>query len=394
MKRLLISTVGMIIAANMAMTENLSAPKTSDPLSAGNTAFALSLYGRLGQANGNLCFSPFSISSALSMTLAGAHGKTAKEMKEALHFKIEQDQLPSAFKNLNTELAANASNGDQKLRIANGLCLTGGTGSEAFKTLLKENYDAEIFSGDLDRINMWVKLQTAGRIDKILDRLGPNSVCVLLNAIYFKGTWEHKFRHEETHDAPFHVSKSQQITISLMNQKGKVRTLEQADFQAVSIPYMGNCLSMVLFLPREIDGLASLEEQLTGANWQKWLSELDQAAVQEVQISMPKFKLETGYDLIPACKNLGIQEAFEAGKADFTGMGGRKGDLWISQIKHKAFIEVNEEGTEAAAATAVEMKTRAIMRLLVFRADHPFLFFIRDNQTGTVLFMGRIVEPL
>jgi len=367
----------------------------TEPLVDGNTAFALKLYGELGSAEGNLFFSPFSISSALAMTYAGARHNTAKEMKKVLHFQLYQTQLDSAFKRLNHELEANAHKDGQKLNIANGLCLTGGDVSKGFKTLLKDNYDAELFSGGLDKINGWVKEKTDGKIEKILEDLDPNSVCVLLNAICFKGTWESQFNKSSTLDAPFKVSAGKQVTARLMYQKSDFQILEKQDFQAALIPYRGKDLSMIIFLPREVDGLAKLEKQLTSQNLRQWLEELEKAPIQKIELFIPKYKLETGYDLVPPCKAMGMLDAFDSsGKADFSGMGWPKGKLWISQIKHKAFVEVYEEGTEAAAATAVGIQTTAVRRSYpIFRADHPFLFLIRDNQTGSFLFMGRMIDP-
>lgn len=390
---LLVATLAAFLAPSTASA--VEKESLTRPLVEGNSAFALKLYGELGNAEGNLFFSPFSISSALGMTYAGARHNTAREMKEVLHFQLDQTQLHPAFKRLNRELAANARKDDQKLNIANGLCLTGADVSSEFKALLKNNYDAELFSGGLDKINGWVKQKTEGKIEKILENLGPNSVCVLLNAIYFKGTWESQFKKSSTQDAPFNVSVRKQVTARLMYQKSGFQILGKEDFQAASIPYRGKHLSMIILLPREVEGLAKLEKQLSGQNVQQWLTELDKAPIQEIELYMPKYKLETGYDLVPPCKALGMKDAFDtSGKADFSGMGWPKGKLWIFQIKHKAFVEVNEEGTEAAAATAVGMQATAVRFYPVFRADHPFLFLIRDNQTGSILFMGRVVNPL
>jgi serpin B len=150
---------------------------------------------------------------------------------------------------------------------------------------------------------------------------------------------------------------------------------------------------MVVFLPRKPDGLADLEHSLSGRKLALWLEKIDGAAPKDVEVILPKFKLESGYDLVAPCQEMGMKLAFQPGKANFEGMGWKKGDLWISQIKHKAFVEVNEQGTEAAASTAVEMQTRSILRHPVFRADHPFLFLIRDNKTRTILFMGRLANP-
>jgi serine protease inhibitor len=380
--------IGSQIAAAQAGSTSL------DTLVEGNTAFAVKLYRELGTSEGNLFFSPYSISSALGMTYAGARENTAKEMKDALSFELEQRQLHSSFKKLNQELTLNAHKAGQKLNVANGLCLTGADVSKEFKALLKDNYDAEFFAGGLDKINGWVKQKTEGKIEKILEKLNPNSVCVILNAIYFKGVWESQFKEAQTHDAPFTLSSTKQVKVPLMYQRSEFSILTKKDFQAAAIPYKGKRMSMIVLLPQDVDGLAKLEKQVTTQNLKQWLAELDEKPARETELFMPKFKLETGYDLVPPCKELGMKDAFDTGgKADFRGMGWPKGDLWISQIKHKAFVEVNEEGTEAAAATAVEMARKCVRDYPIFRADHPFLFMIRDNQTGSLLFMGRIVDP-
>jgi len=361
----------------------------------GNNAFAVQLYRELADRKGNLFFSPYSISSALGMTYAGARENTAREIKKALHFQLGQAELHPAFKSLNRELVASAREAGEKLNIANGLVLTRGNVSDEFKTILKDNYGAEIFAGGLDTINGWVKQKTEGKIGRILEQLDRNSVCVILNAVYFKGIWESQFQKRSTYDAPFSVSAGEQVTVSFMHQESDFKILTEKDFEAVSIPYKGNSLSMVILLPQTIDGLSLLEKQLTTRSLKEWLEKLHEKPVQEVDLYLPKFKLETGYDLVSPFDKMGIKDAFSREKADFRGMGGLKGDIWISQIKHKAFVEVNEEGTEAAASTAVEIRAMSAgpHPVFLFRADHPFLFIIRDNQSNTILFMGRMVNP-
>ncbi len=359
----------------------------------GNSAFAVKLYQQLGSAGGNLFFSPFSVSSALGMTYAGARENTATEMKAAMSFGLDQEPLHDAFRQLNQKLASAANSDGQKLSIANGLCLTGGDVSEEFKALLQKNYGAELFAGDLEKINGWVKTKTEGKIEKILEMLDPNSVCVLLNAIYFKGTWQSQFDEKQTKEAPFRLSETENINVPFMYQKGSFRLIEKDDFQAIAMPYKGKALAMIAVLPQKVDGLAGLEKDLSPEKIEAWLAELDSASEQDVMLYLPKFKFETGYDLVPACAGLGMKDAFAPAAADFSGMGWPKGKLWISQIKHKAFVEVNEEGTEAAAATAVEMATKSISMDPVFKADHPFIFLIRDNSTGSILFMGRVANP-
>lgn len=376
-----------------APSTSLMAASLNENLVKGNNDFAVQMYRELGASEGNLFFSPYSISSALGMTYAGARGTTAKEMKSVLHFSMDQGALPPAFKSLNRELVATARKTGQKLDIANALVLTGGDVSSEFKATLKDYYDAEIFGGGLDTINSWVKQKTEGKIEKILEELDANSVCVILNAIYFKGVWESQFLKSNTHDAPFHVSADKQVTAAIMSQKSEFKLLVEKDFQAVSIPYKGKSLSMVIMLPQTVDGLVSLERQLTDRNLKGWLAKLDKQPIQMVDLFLPKFKLETSYDMVSPFMKMSLKEAFVPGKADFRGMGWPKGQLYISQIKHKAFVEVNEEGTEAAAATAVEMATKSFHQDPKFRADHPFLCLIRDNQSGSILFMGRIADP-
>jgi serpin B len=362
-------------------------------LTRGNFEFALSLYGKLAPTEGNLFFSPYSISAAMGMTYVGARENTAAEMAKALEISASPEQLPVDFKNLNAAVQASACKSGHKLHIANGLCLTGGDVSKEFKAILCENFDAEFFAGGLDKINGWVKEKTQGKIEKILDKLSPDSVCVLLNAIYFKGTWASQFKREATQDAPFRPAAHKEVTVPFMHQKGQFKLLEKDAFRALVMPYSGKTLSMVIVLPKDVDGLAVLEKTLTAETLAQWLAEVDKQAEREAEVYVPRFKLETGYDLIPPCQALGIKDAFTSGSADFRGMGWPKGELWIAQVKHKAFVDVNEEGTEAAGATAVEMATQSVGLSPVFRADHPFLFVIREHATGSILFLGRLSDP-
>ena len=360
----------------------------------GNTAFAVDLYRRLGTEPGNLFVSPYSISLALGMTYGGARGNTAVEMGQTMHFPARQEALHAALKRLTQRLADTAGESGQKLNIANGLCVTGGELSPEYTELLRSTYNAELFDGGVDRINAWVHDKTEGKIEKILDDLSANSVCVLLNAIYFKGLWDSQFETSGTRDAPFTVAPDMHVTVPFMYQKCRFQVVRKEGFQAASIPYQGKKMSMVILLPDDAAGLAALEKRVSAEHLVQWLAELDAAPARELGLDLPKYKLETSYDLAGHLEGLGMRDAFDSsGNADFTGTGWPKGDLWISQVKHKAFIEVNEEGTEAAAATAVEMVTKAAGPSPVFRADHPFLFLIRDNQTGAVLFMGRLVNP-
>lgn len=359
----------------------------------GNTELAVDLYRDLGRQQGNLFFSPLSISSALAMTYAGAREDTAAQMKKTLHFELEQSGLNSAFRSLTLKLSESARKSDQKLSIANALVLTGGRMSEAYQKTLRTYYNAEVFGGDLGAINAWVKGKTEGRIPSILDQLSANSVCVILNAIYFKGTWDVQFDTLRTRNEVFATSTGARVKTPLMYRKDNCKLIEQDGLQVISLPYKGKSLSMVVVLPRQAGGLPDFESKLNAAAVRELLAKLDKQHERQVTVYFPKFKMETRYDLVGSFQKMGMKDAFTR-QADFTGMGWRKGDLWIGQIKHRAFVEVNEEGTEAAAATAVEMVTKsAVTRDTVFRADRPFLFMIRDNETGTILFMGRMTDP-
>ncbi len=398
MNRLTLLFCALICAVILAVSASpASAEQQTDlPLNTlvkGNSAFAVKLYQQLTAAGGNLFFSPFSVSSALGMTYAGARENTATEMQAAMSFGLDQEPLHDAFRQLNQKLASAANNDGQKLSIANGLCLTGGDVSEEFKALLQKYYDAELFSGDLAKVNGWVNAKTEGKIEKILEVLSPNSVCVILNAIYFKGVWESQFDEKQTKEAPFKLSETEEATVPFMYQKGSFKLIEKGDLKVIELPYKGKSLAMIVVLPQKVDGLASLEKDLSVEELDAWLTELDSASERDVKLFLPKFKFETGYDLVPTCSALGMKDAFAPAAADFSGMGWPKGKLWISQIKHKAFVEVNEEGTEAAATTAVEMATKSISMDPVFKADHPFIFLIRDNSTGSILFMGRVANP-
>ena len=398
-QQLLLSSILFLCATLMtppapSRASSFSENALEEAVVGGNTAFALKLYQELGTSAGNLFFSPYSISTALGMAYGGAREKTAREMREALHFPLEQALLHPAFGHISRDLAAAAHGDGQQLAIANGLCLTGGDVQDSFKTLLKDNYDAEIFRGNVGEINAWVKRKTEGKISEILTSLDANSVCVLLNAIYFKGLWESRFKKEQTHDAPFKVTARKLVTVAFMHQNSDFKILQKPDFQAALIPYRGNALSMIILLPQQVDGLAALERQVTAENLKQWMAELYGQVARQTELSVPKYRLESTCDLVAPCKKLGMKDAFDpAGAADFSGMGWPKGKLWISQIRHKAFVEVNEEGTEATAATIVGMRTMSAGRSPVFCADHPFLFLIRHNRTGSLLFMGRIADP-
>jgi len=378
-------------------------------VTAGNNEFALELYAQLrddpealGQ-DGNMFFSPYSISTALAMTYAGAGGETAKQMAEVLHFSLPSEKLHGAFGRLEKQLNAAGKKDDYQLHVANALW-----GQKDYKFLgeflkvTKDNYGAGLEEVDFRRetekarvkINTWVEKQTKDKIKNLIPRgvLGSLTRLVLTNAIYFKGDWKSKFEEKDTKDMPFHVTKEKTKQVPMMYQKGDFRYAENDDLQVLELPYKGDDLSMIVLLPKKVDGLKKQEQSLTGENLNKWLERLHE---QEVHVYLPKFKITWGvYDLKKVLRKMGMKDAFSQLRADFSPMTGAK-DLYISNILHKAFVAVDEEGSEAAAATAVIMtRTGSSGRHIpTFRADHPFVFMIRDNRSDSILFMGRVTNP-
>lgn len=373
------------------------------PLVEANTAFALDLYPQVKARPGNLFFSPYSISTALAMTCAGARGNTGKQMRRVLHFDENEPQLHSSFAQLQLPLGEARQQKGIELTIANALWgQKGYPFLPAFLEIAQRDYQANVNQADFTtaaetvrgEINRWVARQTR---DKIQNILPPGSLTdltrlVLANAIYFKGAWAEPFDKAQTSTQPFHLSTTSQTDVPLMHHVDEVRYLEHSDFQAVELPYIGDQLSMVILLPRQIEGCAQLENHLTPAFLSRSLSQMKQ---RKVEIFLPRFKLESGFDLNDTLAKMGMPDAFGS-KADFSGMDGTN-LLFISGVFHRAWGEVNEAGTEAAAATAVAVTASAVMEPPppppVFRADHPFIFFIRDTRSGSLLFLGRLADP-
>ena len=243
-------------------------------------------------------------------------------------------------------------------------------------------------------INRWVEKQTQDKIRELIPPRGVTELTrlILANAIYFRGKWIDPFKESATEDAPFKVTPKQEVTVPMMFQQEQFAYLKTSSFQAVRMPYKGGDLSMTVFLPRKVDGLAEFEKSLTAAKLDQWLVDLNW---REVKVYLPRFRLEATFTLNPALSALGMKQAFDATAADFTNMTGGK-DIFISLVIHKAFVDVDEQGTEAAAATAIGMPLAAPPAKeepAVFRADHPFLFLIRDQRSGSILFLGRVTNP-
>jgi serpin B len=366
-----------------------------------NTAFALNLYSQVALSRGNLFLSPYSISTCLAITYAGAGGDTARQMAQVLGFGADQALLSATFGELQRELESLQAEGAIELNIANALWTQAGYPFlPAFLETTRTQYQASINQADFAtqaeaataEINNWVAQETQNKIQNILSpgTLDSLTHIVLANAIYFKGLWTLPFAQTNTSTQPFHVSSTNQVNVSLMHQPVQlVNYLDAAQFQAVELPYGSNQVSMLILLPRAVDGLPELEQQLSADFLSEVLSGMQKRSV---EIFLPKFTLESSFNLNDALAEMGMPDAFQPGVADFSGMDGAK-DLFITHVLHKAWGEVNEQGTEAAAATVVTIGATAVLRPTVFRADHPFIFFIRDTQSGSLLFIGRLSEP-
>jgi len=370
-------------------------------LTEGNTQFALELYGKLKETKGNLFFSPYSISAALAMTYAGAKGDTEKQMAETLHFTLKEGELHASFSELQRRLNEGGKKGCYELSIANALWRQKGYAFlKEFTDLLEKNYGAGLDEVDFKKaaetarqtINQWVEKKTGNKIRELLKPgiLNEMTRMVLTNAIYFKGLWESQFKKERTKPAPFTLLNNEKIEVPMMSQSKKFRYAEHDDVKILELPYKGNDISMLILLPVKIDGLKNLEASLTAERLEKWCQPYKMQET-EVIVYLPKFKLTSEFKLGEYLKVMGMTNAFDK-TADFSGMTGKK-DLFISEVIHKAFVDVNEEGTEAAAATAVILTRSMAMAPQHFNADHPFIFVIRDNASGSILFLGRVMNP-
>jgi serpin B len=363
-------------------------------LAKGNNTFAFALYDKLKSTEGSFFLSPYSVSTALAMTYGGARGDTAAEMKKTLGFTLPDDKLHAAFGTL--QAAYNATGKRYELRVANRLWGAKGLAfADDYVKLTKETYSAPLEAVDFAKseearktINTWVEEQTNNKIKDLIPPgiINGGTKLVLTNAIYFKGNWASQFKKELTRDEPFQLSAAKKAMVPMMHQHGEFKQAAADGVQLLELPYVGDELAMVILLPEKVDGLAELEKKLTADNLDKWLASLGSW---EGDVGLPKFTLDAKFKMAKVLKEMGMAKAFSG--ADFSGMT-KETELQIDEVVHQAFVDVNEEGTEAAAATAVVMGEAAAMPRS-FLADHPFVFLIRDVKTGGVLFLGRYTGP-
>lgn len=383
---------------------NISVTEDAKHVAEASNQFAFDLYQQARKSDGNLFLSPASVSTALAMTYAGAAGHTRQEMASVLHF----DRGQNTHEGFSTLLELLNSTGDRNgysLSTANRLWgVQGYPFDEAFLKLTGDKYRAKLQTVDFGQpeaarqeINKWVERQTR---EKITDLIPPGILktdtrLVLTNAIYFQSGWSSEFSTEATERAPFRMTETDRVDVLTMQQTEDFPYAEDGDVQVLSMPYRGHELSMVIILPKKVDGLAELEEKLTNDQFVEWMKTL--RSDRPVETYLPKFRMRTALMLSKALKSMGMSSAF-SDSANFSAMSKSEG-LKISEVIHQAFVDVDEKGTEAAAATAVVLAPtsaavpREPPKPVVFRADHPFLFMIRDNRTGAILFMGRMLRP-
>ncbi|XP_061096084.1 leukocyte elastase inhibitor-like [Conger conger] len=409
-----------------------------ESLSAANTKFSLDLFKYITEhkKTDNIFYSPLSISSALAMVYMGARGNTATQMAEVLRFRKEKkpeapglqqqqvkrplppgvmksplheadDGIHAGFNKLMSEL--NKEGAPYALSLANRLY-----GEQSYEFVEKYIQDTKkLFQAELEtvdfkskaedervKINSWVEKQTQDKIKNLLSKGAVDNMTslVLVNAIYFKADWDKKFKGRDTYEQLFKLNKNESKPVQMMEQTGKfgLAFIPEVNCQILEMPYIGKELSMLIILPKEIEdvstGLERLERELTYNKLIEWTQPEKMESIR-LLLAVPKFKMEESYDLKDILVNMEMKDAFDLSKSDFSGMS-PSNDLVISKVVHKAFVEVNEEGTEAAAATAVTMMLGCAMPPPdQFIADHPFLFFIRHNLTQSILFYGRFCSP-
>ncbi len=367
-----------------------------------NNQLAFELYSQFNEESkdSNIFFSPYSISIALTMTYEGAKGQTAKEMQSVLHIPEDANVRRPNFARIFNEI--NKKEKKYKLSTANALWAQKDYSFlKEYTNNVEKYYGGKVTNLDFTReseksrqiINKWVEDQTNNKIKDLIPKgvLNAYTRLVLTNAIYFKGTWVKQFDEKETREDNFRMSSGNTVKVSMMRLIGdgvKFNYAETDEIQILEMPYHGEDLSMLIILPREND-LANIEKSITLERLSKWKNMLNE---QRVDIFIPRFKFETKYFMAKALSNMGMPTAFGS-TADFSGMDGTR-DLFIQNVIHQAFVEVNEEGTEAAAATGVVMGLTSVgPRIPIFKADHPFIFIIQERETGNILFLGRVSDP-
>jgi serpin B len=402
-----------LLGALLCLACAATGPATAQPAAApadGSRAFGFGLYRQLAATPGNVCFSPFSLSTALAMTYAGARGETEAQMARVLHFGENDEAFHESFGALARMLRSSGeAPEDPRLVVANALWARWDHAFlDWYLDLVTGRYGALLRAVDFSRdpagarrtINDWVAEQTSGKIDELIGPglITPLTRLVLTNAIYFHAAWRHPFG-EHSSDAPFLLAGGGSVDVPMMHLTERLNYLEGESsaglpFQVLELPYRGTPVSMLILLPAQELSLGEFEATLTTELIDRWIAGLEPVLVSTF---LPRFTLRAALDLAGTLSTMGMPDAFHPQTANFSGMTGER-ELFISSVVHDAVLEVTEKGTEAAAATAVVMALTASpadprARRVVFRADHPFVFVIRDRESGVVLFLGRLMDP-
>ena len=400
------AAAGLEISDKPRVTSPVVSPTDQVSLVDGDSAFAFELYQSLKEKDGNLFYSPHSISLALAMTYAGARSETAQQMADTLHFTLPQERLHPAFNSLALELGKRGQGAQGKdgegfrLNIVNAIWGQDGYNFQpAFLDVLAENYGAGLRIMDFIKeteksritINQWVSDQTEDRIKDLIPQGAINELTrlVLTNAVYFNAAWQHQFNKNQTEDGQFHLLDGKQVTVPMMKQTESFGFAKGAGYQAIELPYDGNELSMVILLPE--DGqFKAFEEDLQTQQVSDIINSLRGS---RVDLTMPRFEFDSEFSLKDTLAKMGMPVAF-TDSADFSGMTGKR-ELSISDVIHKAFVSVDETGTEAAAATAVivGVTSAPVEPPVELTIDRPFIFLIRDIETGAIIFVGRVLNP-
>jgi len=366
-----------------------------------NNTFALELYSKISATEGNLCISPFSVSTALAMTFAGARGITEMQIKNVMHISLPQTEFHKVLSQLLEKINSLGQEKKAGLLLANSIYPHNKyTFLESFVTCLRENYEFNITPLDYHKpeaarnfINQWVNEKTQEHISELIpmDALDDLTRLVMVNAIYFKGLWKKQFDKRMTTESPFWVLNDFAVKVSMMRQKSQFGYMENELVQVLELPYQGDHLSQIIILPKV--RMSVVENDLAITPLSKWISEL---RLETIDVRLPAFKIKGDFKLKDTLISMGMPDAFDMDRADFSGMDGIKypDGLYIKHTFHQADIEVNEEGATATAATAVVMAERGLPRELEFNANHTFIFILRENTTGSILFIGRVQNPL
>lgn len=399
----------MLQVARSDIERTLSPKVTEEELAQrvdGNNAFALDFYHVVRDAEGNLFYSPYSISSALAMPYAGADGETEEQMAETLRYDLPQERLHPAFNALSLALTTEEEEEQEEegdpfiLDVANAVWgQEGYPFRQEYLDILARNYGAGIHILDFvqapeqarQTINAWISEQTNGRIEDLIPQgvIDDLTRLILTNAIYFRASWEHPFDEEQTQDGPFRLPDGEEISVPMMQQTARFGYTEGKDYQAVELPYVGNRASMVIVAP-EMGQFSDFEESLQAQDIEDIMANMEN---EDVILTMPKFSFDARFQMAQQLAEMGMPTAFSPEEADFSGIDGSR-ELYIHEVLHEAFVAVDEAGTEAAAATAVVVGiTAAPAEPTEFTIDRPFIFLIRDMETNAILFMGRVINP-